>query len=293
MESNIFDTALVFEGGGMRCSYSAGFVNMLLENEIYINDVYGLSAGASNTVNYLTRDKNRVKASFVDIASFPGFCGFGSFLTGKGYFDAYNIYQCMGKSDGPLPFNLQAFLDNPAHATIQSFNRDTGETVYWTKDDMRSLNDIMVRVRASSTLPVAMPSPQIDGNWYYDGGLGIGAGFILPRAIDDGFKRFVIVRSRPKGYRKTDPGFSGKLINAALHKYPKVCEALNTRKERYNAFCDQIEQLEAEGSAFVFYAENQACESGDSDMAKLEANYQEGYKQAYRDLPALKEFLGI
>jgi predicted patatin/cPLA2 family phospholipase len=30
--NNIQDTALIFEGGGMRASYTAGFLNNLLEN---------------------------------------------------------------------------------------------------------------------------------------------------------------------------------------------------------------------------------------------------------------------
>ncbi len=56
MQNNIFDTALIFEGGGMRASYTAGVVNTLLENELYFDFVAGISAGASHSVNYLSRD---------------------------------------------------------------------------------------------------------------------------------------------------------------------------------------------------------------------------------------------
>ena len=34
IQSNIKDTALIFEGGGMRASYTAGFLNNLLENQL-------------------------------------------------------------------------------------------------------------------------------------------------------------------------------------------------------------------------------------------------------------------
>ena len=37
----------------------------------------------------------------------------------------------------------------------------------------------MVRVRASSTLPVVMPPVHIGDHVYYDGGLGVGAGIPL------------------------------------------------------------------------------------------------------------------
>lgn len=44
---NINDVALIFEGGGMRASYTAGAVVTLLENNLNFGDVYGISAGSS------------------------------------------------------------------------------------------------------------------------------------------------------------------------------------------------------------------------------------------------------
>ena len=71
LKNNVFDTALIFEGGGMRASYTAAVANILLENEIYFDNVYGLSAGSSNTVNYISRDIDRTKRSFVDLVDDP------------------------------------------------------------------------------------------------------------------------------------------------------------------------------------------------------------------------------
>ena len=62
---NINDVALIFEGGGMRASYTAGAVVTLLENNLNFGDVYGISAGSSHTVNYVSRDTVRAKMSFV------------------------------------------------------------------------------------------------------------------------------------------------------------------------------------------------------------------------------------
>ena len=57
------DVALIFEGGGMRASYTAGAVVTLLENNLNFGDVYGISAGSSHTVNYVSRDTVRTKMS--------------------------------------------------------------------------------------------------------------------------------------------------------------------------------------------------------------------------------------
>ena len=61
----IHDCALVFEGGGYRGAYTAGIANALLENHIYFDFVCGLSAGASHTVNYVSRDRRRVEQAFL------------------------------------------------------------------------------------------------------------------------------------------------------------------------------------------------------------------------------------
>lgn len=294
LTSNVFDTALIFEGGGMRASYTCSLLNTLLENEIFFDNVYGLSAGASNAVNYISRDTDRAKRSFVDLVTDPDFGGIVTLLRHKGYFNADHIYQEAGLPGEFLPFDFETFVANPAKLTIESFNRDTGESVYWTKDDMPTIEDLMIRVQASSTLPLLMPPPKIGEARYYDGGLGEGAGFLLPKAKRDGFDRFLIVRTRPREYRKgPSKGLTSAFTNIALWGRPYVTKALRDRWSRYNALCDEIEELEKADSAYVFYANKMAVSSGETDLAKLEASYADGYAQAQAELPAIKDFLGV
>ena len=82
-------------------------------------------------------------------------------------------------------------------------------------------------------------------------------------------------------------------IRAVLWGRPYVTDALKIRPERYNAMCDEIERLEAAGNAYVFYAEDMAVSSGETDIAKLQASYDAGRAQAMRELPAIREFLGM
>ena len=89
LESNVFDCALCFEGGGYRASYTAGFANVLLENGVYFDFVCGISAGASHTVDYLSRDQARVRDAFIALADQrPKAGGVRSMLMGHGYFNA-------------------------------------------------------------------------------------------------------------------------------------------------------------------------------------------------------------
>ncbi len=290
MESNVFDTALIFEGGGMRDSYTAAVVNVLLENQIYFDNVYGVSAGSSHSCNYISRDRWRTKESFVGFVKDKDFGGWDTFLEHKGFFSAHYIYEESGKPGGNLPFDFVSFAENPAKITISSFRRDTGETVYWTKKQMGSLDALMSRVRASSSLPIFMPPPQIEGFACYDGGLGEGAGLLLPKAERDGFEKFFIVRTRPKEYRKKEGDNPMALL---FPRRPYLRKALNTRAQRYNAMCEHMEELEAQGKAYIFYSKNITATSATTEEAVLEENYKAGYEQAQEELPKWREFLGL
>ena len=274
----------------MRNSYTAGVVSVLLENGIYFDNVYGVSAGSSHTANYLSRDRWRVKQSFVGFVDDEGFGGIGTFFQHKGYFSAEYIYEKSCNRNATLPFDFASFSRNPAKFTIAGFRRDTGETVYWTREQTPTLAALMRRIRASSSLPLFMPPPDVDGFACYDGGLGEGAGLLLPKAQRDGFEKFFIVRTRPSGFRKKEKN------NAMSVLFPRrkyLRQALNGRGERYNAVCEEIENLEMAGKAYVFYAEDITAKSGTKDLPTLEQNYQAGYAQAKAELPKWLEFLGL
>lgn len=292
LQSNIFDCALILEGGGMRASYTAALINKLLEEDVYFDHVYGVSAGSSNAVNYLSRDPYRVFESFTTIVQDPEFGGARFFLERKGIFNAQHIYMEMARPEGTLPFDYDTFMANPATCSLCAIERDTGKTRVFTKEkDMTTLEGLMRSVRASSTLPIVMPPIEMDGKILYDGGLGEGNGIMLPQAMRDGFDKFLVVRTRPKGFRKPDS--PGKAIIAYYSRYPSMQRALLNWGPGYNEMCDLCEQLEEEGRAYVFYAENQLCENSTTDLNTLVDNYQNGVAQADRDWPAIKSFLGL
>ena len=67
-ERHVSDCALLFEGGGYRASYTAGFANVLLEHGVSFDFVCGVSAGASHTVDFVSGDQERVKNAFIVLA---------------------------------------------------------------------------------------------------------------------------------------------------------------------------------------------------------------------------------
>ncbi len=290
LTNNITDTALIFEGGGMRASCTSGFLNTLLENGLYFNYVAGISAGASNTVNYLSRDTERAKKSFVDLVLEPEFGGGRSFIKGEGYFRAHYIYEETHYPDAALPFDFETFMANPAQVRFGAFEMDSGRVRYFTKDDIRTVHDLVKIVRSSSTLPFFMLPTEFQGKTYLDGGLN--GSIALDIARQDGFNKFFVVLSRPKGFRKGPFKLPG-LIKAFFRKHPHLVNAMLSSHEKYNQTLDELEELENEGRAFLVCPETMPVKNMETNYNKLQESYRLGYAQGRRDLPYWKKFLEV
>ena len=128
----------------------------------------------------------------------------------------------------------------------------------------------MERVRASTSYPIVLPPTVVDGRALYDGGIGRGGGIMVPRAMDDELSRFL--------------GLVGS----------EMCirdRALDTWNRRYDAELDRLDRLEAEGRAYVFYANDQGVKNTERDAEKLARNYERGRMQALSEFDKWERFL--
>ena len=286
------NTSLIFEGGGMRCAYTAGVVRVLVEAGIDFPWVAGISAGASLACHYIARSPETARRGFVDIATDPQWGSWRTFASGQGYFNGRYIYHEAPGPQGQYPFPWEQFCANPADVRIAGFDVETGEQVWWSKADAPQLDDLMVRVHASSAVPILMPPVQVDGRTYVDGALGGAGGIALDRARSEGFTRHVIVLSQPRSYRKP-PQRALPYIRRRYRHWPAVGRALADRHERYNAMRADVFAAEARGEAYVFAPRTMPISQGERSVAKLEDAYTQGLAQARTELPQIREFLGL
>lgn len=289
--TRIGDTALIFEGGGMRASLTSAMVVTLLEAGLSFDWVAGISAGASNTVNYLSRDARRARRSFVEFAADDQFGGMKHFLRGEGLFNAEYIYQRAGVEGAALPFDWTTFSASESQMRIIAFDAEAGTEVVWTQDDVPRVEDLMVRVRASSTMPGLMPPVHLDGHVYVDGAMGPDGGIALSQAQAEGFEKFVIILTQERGYRKEPQRFPA-VYRGIFRRYPAVADALLTRWTRYNETRERVFALEEEGRAHVFAPEIMPVANSTRDLSRLAAAHRMGLSQSRRELPALREFVG-
>lgn len=290
-QPNVSDVALVFEGGGMRGSYTAATIPVLLREKLFFPVVCGISAGSSNTINYVSQSPERAKRTFVDFVTDPQFGSWRTWVRGQGMFNAEYIYEHSAGPEEALPLNFDEFHENRADVRIGAFDIELGETVYWSKRDMPELADMARRVRASSTMPGLMPTVTIDGRDYVDGAVGENGGIALDAAQEAGFERFFVVLTRPAGYRKRAPRLKSAYA-AWFRKHPTVAEGLLQRHVNYNRQLDELERLEKEGRAYVFRPWHMLIGNQERRLDHLDAMFALGTYQAEREVERWHEFLG-
>ncbi len=287
---NVPDVALVFEGGGMRAAYTSAVVVALIEAGLVFPFVAGISAGASNTVNYLTGDAWRARASFTTFAADPNFGGWRTNVRGQGLFNSDYIYRRTSAPDEALPYNYQAFLDHPAEFSITGFRARDGATVRWGRAETETQQHLMSFVQASSTMPVIMPPVDIDGDLYVDGALGGTGGIPIDAARAAGYRKMVVVLTQERSYTKkplTNPWF----YRRHFRRHPAVADALLSRWSRYNSTRDELFELERAGEVYVFAPDRMDISNGERNVARLQAAHERGLAQAARELPAIREFV--
>lgn len=292
LESNVKDTALIFEGGGMRASYTAPVVTELIKNQVFLDWVAGVSAGSTNTANYISRDLVRSRRCFVEFALDPNFGNLRTWARGNGLFNADYIYQRTSEPGQSLPYDWDVFNKNPITFRIGAFRADDGKEVFWGREDINVPEDFLVRVQASSTMPVFMPPVEIDGQMYVDGALGPSGGIALDAAKADGYEKFLVVLTRPRDYVKK-PFRANAVTRRVFKDYPSVTEALMERPENYNRTREELFDLEADGKAYVFAPTGYLVSNQERRFSRLERSYTEGAEQIRSEMPAIKEFLGL
>lgn len=268
-------TGLVLEGGGMRAIFTVGVLDYFMDNNIWFPYTIGVSAGASNGISYASRQRGRSRFSNIDLLKKYNYIGLRHFLRGRGYIDLKYLFYIY--PDLYYPLDYETYFKSKDRFVMVTSNCLTGKAEYYEeKQDPDRLVDIC---RASCSLPVLCPVAYVDGVPMVDG--GVCDAIPVQRAIDDGFKKNVIILTRNKGYRKEDKDFY--LPGFIYRKYPAIREQLKYRYRHYNEVLDYIDELEEQGKAFVIRPENK-IEVGrtENNPNKLADLYDEGYEMGKR-----------
>jgi len=280
----MWDVGLILEGGGMRGIYTAGVLDLFLDEGVDFGHIYAVSAGACHACSYLSRQRGRAFRVGTRYLKDWRYCSVHSLLATGDMFGADMCYDIIPNQLDPYDYDAYGQYTGDFHAVIT--NCATGQAEY---PRIRDMHTGIQAVRASSSLPLISRMVEIKGQKYLDG--GIADSIPLARSLRDGNRKNVVVLTRAEGYRK-QPNKALPALRTKYRSYPHLVEALATRHERYNRTLELVAEQQAEGGAFVLRPQTPPdIGRVEKDLKKLKALYQQGYDQAKAALPALLEFL--
>lgn len=278
-------TGLVLEGGAQRAIYTAGVLDVFMENGITFDGVIGVSAGAIHGCSFVSRQHRRSIDYTLAYAGDKNYMSWYSFLTTGNMVNEEFCYHTLPEK--LFPFDHKTFEANNTDFYSVCSNLQTGQAEYVKCAKMDKTG--LAYLRASASMPFVSRISEIGGKKYLDGGI---CDSIPLRAFQKmGYERCVVVQTRAAGYQKK-PNKLGWLAPLMYRKYPKFAAAIKNRHIMYNNELEQIEQAQKKGAALVIRpSKNVKIHHMETDKKVLQAVYDLGRGDAIKLLPELKKFL--
>jgi len=280
-------TGLVLEGGAMRGMFTAGVIDVFMENGIDFDGMIGVSAGATFGCNFKSRQIGRTIRYNMKYCRDKRYCSLHSLFTTGNLYGADFCYR-------ELPeeldlFDNDTYINNPMEFYLVCTDVETGKAVYRKCDSFDREN--LEWIRASASMPLVSEIVEINGHKFLDGGVADSIPLKYFESI--GYDRNVVVLTQPETYVKKKNS-ALPLIKIALRKYPKMVKALADRHVMYNDTVKYVCDKEAKGEVLVIRPD---CDLPvgkiEKDPEKLKQTYEIGRRIATERLDEIKSFLRL
>ena len=276
---------LILEGGAMRGMFTAGVIDVMMENGIDFDGAIGVSAGAAFGCNYKSKQVGRVIRYNMKYCADRRYSGIGSLIKTGNIFSTDFAY-----GEVPLKydvFDFETYQSNPMDFYVVCTDIETGKAVYHNyggKDD-----HCFDWIRASASMPIVSQIVDIDGRKLLDGGI---ADSIPVKYFEElGYRKNVVVLTQPENYQKKKNRLM-PLIRLKYRRYPKLVETMANRHLVYNAALDYIKDRERQGALFVIRPkEKLKIGKVEKNPDKLKEVYDIGRETAAAQIQAIKDFL--
>lgn len=277
---------MVLEGGAMRGLYTAGVLDVLMENKIDVDGIMAVSAGALFGLNYFSKQKGRALRYNQKYSKDLRFISLASLLlTGNLVNKKFAYYKVTKELD---PFDNEAYMKNNKDFYAVVTNVKTGMPEYKKINDV--YNDLEI-IRATSAMPLMSRMIKIDDNLYLDG--GISDSIPINKFKELNYNKTIVVLTQHADYRKKRlSSKKEKLIKKKFHKYPELINTMIKRHQKYNETIDNIINLEKQGEVFVIRPSKKlVINIFDRDKDKMQEIYDIGVNDAKKIIKDLKKYL--
>jgi predicted patatin/cPLA2 family phospholipase len=278
-------TALILEGGAMRGLYSAGVLDVFMRNNVNVDVIYGVSAGALFGLNYKSRQIGRAIRYNLKYAHEKNYMGLYSLITTG---DIMNKDFCFNKLVYELDkLDFETYKNNPVDFYAVVTNLQTGKPEYIKIDNAEKDLECF---RASGSMPFVSKPVDINGNLYLDGAISDAVPF--KKALEVNYEKIIVVLTKPLGYnRKKKAYLPYKLFYG---NFPNFVETASNSYAKYNETMDLIEKYEAENKIVVLRPSKLIkMKRVEKNINKLQAIYDLGVSDSMNKLDEINDYLNI
>lgn len=279
---------IVLEGGAMRGMYTAGVLDILMDLDLKVTDMVGVSAGVLFGVNYPSRQKGRAIRYNKKYIKDKRYTSFHSLITTGNIINKdFAFYKLPFKLD---VFDEKAYEESGIHFYATVTNVKTGKAEYIKVKN--ALKEMEV-LRASSAMPYVSKIVEWSGNEYLDGGIADSIPVEACKKL--GCDKIILILTRPITYRKAKTSRLVKNLNKIFYRnYPNLVKALNERNQNYNRQVENIIKMEKRGELFVIRPSKPIqMKRIEKDIHKLQEVYDLGIYDAKHCLDKLQKYLAI
>ena len=275
---------LIMEGGGMSGVFTAGVMDVLMQNGIKFDGAIGVSAGAIFGSNIKSQQIGRVIRYNKKYCRDPRYCSLKSFIKTGDFFGADFCYrQLTYELD---PFDYKAFANNKMEFYCVVTSLDTGKAVYHKCHD--GLPGDMLWIRASASIPLLSRKVNIDGGNYLDGGLSdpIPIRFFESK----GYKRNIVILTKHREH-VAEPIEFMRLLKLRYFRYPDFLKTMVVRHIVYKNTVEYINEKEKNGQIVVIRPSRKTDAALiEHDPDNLQKTYEDGIAQCERSLEKIKKY---
>ena len=277
---------MVLEGGAMRGMYTAGVLDTLMDNEINIDGIVGVSAGALFGVNYFSNQKGRVLRYNKKYCGDKRYISIRSLiLTGNVINKKFTFYKMTKELD---PFDNETYIENNKIYYATATNVETGKPEYFK---INNVLEQLEELRATSAMPFASRMIKINGKKYLDG--GISDSIPIDKCMSLGFDKIIVVLTQPLEYRKKALNKKKEsLVKLRFKKYPNLIYTMMNRYKNYNDTIEKIIDLENKKEIFVIRPSKKInIALMEKNPNKIQEIYDLGVKDCKKKIKDLNDFL--
>lgn len=278
-------TGLVLEGGSCKGIFTAGVLDYWMEQSLKFPYVVSVSAGTCNALDYLSNQIGRTKQCMIPDKA-DAYFGLKCLIKKGRIMDLDKVFHEYAYNQ--FPFDGDTYFQSGIKNEIVVTNCETGKAEYL--NETGDLDKLLLKGRASSSLPLIADIVDIDGQQYLDGGMADSIPVI--RALEEEkCDKAIVIMTHNEGYVPSVSRQLHKIYRRKYQKYPHLVQTILERPVMYQKELDAMKKYEAEGKVMVIRPEQPSVKRMERSRQKMEDFFQHGYEVGQKTYEKVIKFI--